>query len=107
MSRAVKTAAFVIVLLLVAPSVQATELIRVLLAQHISRLTITAEWGVVTRLSENTERVVKGPLHITARSGGFLINGIRVKSGIVRLHARTGSLSINASAGEQDDPMGK
>ena len=106
MGRTVKMAVFV-VLLLGAPPVQATELIRVLLIQQSSRLTITAERGVVTRLAGSDERVLKGAVHIAPRSGGILINGVGVRSGAVRLRAQTGSLIISASAGGQDGLMRK
>jgi stage II sporulation protein D len=48
----------------------------------------------VIRLANNDERVVKGPLQITAVPGGLLINAVRVRTAGVRIRARAGDLTI-------------
>jgi stage II sporulation protein D len=81
---------------LVAVPVDATELVRVLLVQQAPRVTVTSPQGVTVRLSQANERVVTGPLRIAAGPSGLLVNGVRIRSEMVRIRGRRGDLTINA-----------
>jgi stage II sporulation protein D len=84
----------VVLLVLLEHPVQATEPIRVLLIQQTPRLTIKAERGMVVRLSGTAQRIINGPLQVTADPSGLHANGVRVRSGMIRVGARKGDLTI-------------
>lgn len=94
-----------LLVVLFAYEARAAEQIRVLLVQLTPRITVHAERGVVVRFSKTDERIVRAPLQVRAGSAVMTVNGVRVRSGLLRIRARKGDLIIktfNGSAGGQD-----
>lgn len=81
-------------LLLLAASVGATELIRVMLFEDVQQVEVLADRGVAVRSSSGETRVLPSPLAVATVAGGITVNGQRVRGDSVTIRGREQDLTV-------------
>src|SRR5579884_1763015 len=91
-------------LALALPCAAAEPSIRVLLGQDVKTVTAQGDRGVIVRDGKGHERIIAGPVILSATSTGLVANGARLSTKAVTVRSRKGDLSITVGrTGHQRD----
>lgn len=103
--RTASTLCTMLITILMAGSVQAAEVIRVMLVQEAPRVLISAVRGVVVRLPSGDERLVTTPLVVTPHANGMTVNGEGIRSDTVLVRGRDEDLTIRVGELAASTPL--
>ena len=96
--RSLAGVALAILICCVTDSASAAESIRVLLDQHVKRLTVQGDQGLIITFAGGEKRSAMSPVTVSVASGHFVMNGRRFQSAVATFHARRGDLTAVITA---------